>query len=86
MKKIIFAISTLSALQASASHIYFQNPTYCRATWTCEVVSTSWRGALEICDNEAFARTPATVYQDVNGEMTFKGYGCYDPVYSGGGL
>ena len=86
MKKLILVFGALLALQANASHIYFQNPTYCRASWTCDVVSASWRGALEICENEPWARTPATVYQDIGGEMTLKGYGCYDPIYSGGGL
>jgi hypothetical protein len=86
MKKLIFAIGLFSVLQAGASHIYFQNPTYCRASWTCDVVSTTWKSALDACKNEVYATTPATVYQDVNGKMELKGYGCYDPIYSGGGL
>lgn len=85
MKKLFVILGLFSGLQAAASHIYFQNPTYCQADWSCDVVSANWRDALDICDEEAFARTPATVYQSQNGKMTFKGYGCYDPIYSGGG-
>ncbi len=85
MKKLILVLGLFSGLQAAASYIYFQNPTYCRTDWTCDIVSTDWSNALEVCEKEAFARTPATVYQNQNGKMTFKGYGCYDPLYVGGG-
>jgi hypothetical protein len=85
MKKMafVFALIGLSVAQAN-THIYFQNPTYCRAHWTCDIVSTDWRTATSVCAKEPWANQVATVYQQENDVMSLKGYGCFDPLYTGG--
>ncbi len=79
MKNLILTLA-LSLVSAQAFASYTSNPTFCRADWKCEIVSTSFHEASAYCAKVPFTLGTAAVYEYAAGSHIshFKGYGCLD--------
>lgn len=81
MKKLMLStVVFVSAMAAhAASYSYYSNPTYCKASWNCDIVSADFSEAAYFCSTQGFYIGTATVYEYANErKAALKGYGCLE--------